>query len=359
MDAKKLLCRAFREKPETIRASRKAVGVDFSKLSRMGFNENVFGMSPKALEALKCAADQSFYYPDFMAKDLKNAIAEYFDVPFSSVLTASGSSAIIDMLGAAFLEDKDEVLFCMPTFGAFLDMAYVNGATPVIIPLKEDLSYNLEGILAGITDKTKMIVVCNPNNPTGTYVGEQALLSFLSKVPDHIVVVMDEAYIEFAKAEDCVSMLDAMKARPEQPIVIMRTFSKFYGMAGVRVGYALAQPEIIAEVGKCSSAWNLSRMAQAAAIEALHDEAHGDYVRENNDICRSYLMEEMKKLGCVVYDSQSNFIYFDAHKDPTDIYLECINKGILIGAFELNRVSVGTMEQCREFIGCLGEIMAQ
>ncbi len=357
MDAKKYLCKIMREKPETLRASRKRGVIDFSKLIRMGFNENVFGMSPKAIEAMTQTIPSSNYYMDWAAVDMKKAIAEHYGVGIENIVAAPGSSALIDMIGQAFLEPGDEVLFCMPTFAAFIDMAQSNGATPVTIPLKDDMTYDIDGLLAAINEKTKVVVICNPNNPTGTYVGAAKLREFIKKVPEHVITVFDEAYLEFAEAEDCITMAEDAVKVTDKPIIVMKTFSKFYGMAGVRVGYLITQPEVAAELNKMSGAFNVSKMAQAGAAAAIRDTEHGAWVKEQVIKCRHYIQEELKALGCTVYDSQTNFIYFDAHKPAAEVMEALAERGMFISAQGISRVSIGKMEDCELFIRYMKEIL--
>lgn len=357
MEINNIINQTLKEKPESKRAINRG-RVDFTKFIRMGLNENVFGMSPKAVAAIQENAVKSNVYSDFFGWDVKQTIADFYGLEMKNVATGIGSSGLIEAIGSTFLDVGDEVLMCMPTFFAFVDMAYNNRAVPVTIDLTEDLRFDLDGLLEAITDKTKIIVVCNPNNPTGTYVGEAALRDFLSKVPDDVIVLMDEAYIEFAEAEDCVSMVEAMKEMPNKAIIVLKTFSKFYGMAGVRVGYALAQPELIAALGKRGGG-SLPKVSQEAAIAAMGDIAHGEYVKKANAEVRAYLVSELKALGCKVYDSQTNFIYFKSSVPPMELASKMMETyGIHIGAFECSRVSTGTMEQCELFIKCFKEILA-
>lgn len=360
MEVKNLLCKTLREKPETKRASRRMGNLDINKLIRMGLNENVFGMSPKALEAMSAMQEYGNYYQDWAQKDLKSAIAEHYGVEMENIVTGCGSSALTDALGTAFLEPGDEVVLCMPTFPAIIDTAQMNGATPVIVPMKEDLKYDLDALYAAITDKTKMVYICNPNNPTGTYVGKDALMDFARKCPDHVIQVYDEAYIEFAEAEDCVEMVEAMKELPDKPIVLLKTFSKFYGMAGIRVGYVLAQPEIVEWLSKCGTQFCVSKVSQAGAAAAIRDTEHGKYVKEQVAIWRKYLTEEMKKLGCKVYDSQTNFIFFDPHVDPQAVADKMMERGIMMSAQAgENRVSIGKPEHNKLYIKYLKEILEE
>ncbi len=360
MEVKKLLCSTLREKPETMRASRKMGNIDINKLIRMGLNENAFGTSPKAIAAMQEMAAKGNTYQDWMQTDLKSAIAEHYGVGFENIVTGPGSSSVTDALGVAFLEPGDEVLLCMPTFPAIIDTAQNNGAKPVIIPTKEDLTYDLDGLLANINEHTKMVYICNPNNPIGTYVGIDALTAFAKKCPDHVIQVYDEAYIEFAEAEDCKEMVEVMKELKEKPIVLLKTFSKFYGMAGIRAGYILAQPELIEWLSKCGTQFALSKVSQAGAAAAMRDKEHGEYVKRENARSRAYLTEELKKLGCKVYPSQTNFIFFDPHVDPQEVSMKMMERGIMISAQAgANRVTVHRMEMCQLFIRYLTEILEE
>lgn len=172
---------------------------------------------------------------------------------------------MIDMIGLTFLDEGDEVLFSAPTYGAFADMAYLNGGVPVSVPVTEEQKFNLPAMKEKIGEKTKIVVICNPNNPTGTYVPIGELEAFADTLPEDVLLVMDEAYMEFATEPDCCSMVDYIKAHPEKSILVLRTFSKYYAMAGLRVGYALGSEELIGILRKCSASWNLNVCAQKAA----------------------------------------------------------------------------------------------
>ena len=211
--------------------------------------------------ALEDSRAGSHFYPDFAAVLLKQKVAEQYGLKAENVLTGAGSSAMIDMIGLTFLDDGDEVLFSAPTYGAFAAMAYLNGGVPVT----EEQKFNLPAMKEKIGEKTKIVVICNPNNPTGTYVPIGELEAFADTLPEDVLLVMDEAYMEFATEPDCCSMVDYMKAHPEKPILVLRTFSKYYAMAGLRVGYALGSEELIGIMRKCSASWNLNVCAQKAA----------------------------------------------------------------------------------------------
>ena len=215
--------------------------------------------------ALEDSRAGSHFYPDFAAVLLKQKVAEQYGLKAENVLTGAGSSAMIDMIGLTFLDEGDEVLFSAPTYGAFADMAYLNGGVPVSVPVTEEQKFNLPAMKEKIGEKTKIVVICNPNNPTGTYVPIGELEAFADTLPEDVLLVMDEAYMEFATEPDCCSMVDYMKTHPEKPILVLRTFSKYYAMAGLRVGYALGSEELIGIMRKCSASWNLNVCAQKAA----------------------------------------------------------------------------------------------
>ena len=307
--------------------------------------------------ALEDSMAGSHFYPDFAAVLLKQKVAEQYGLKAENVLTGAGSSAMIDMIGLTFLDDGDEVLFSAPTYGAFADMAYLNGGVPVSVPVTEEQKFNLPAMKEKIGEKTKIVVICNPNNPTGTYVPIGELEAFADTLPEDVLLVMDEAYMEFATEPDCCSMVDYMKAHPEKPILVLRTFSKYYAMAGLRVGYALGSEELIGIMRKCSASWNLNVCAQKAAVAGLADQEYYQAQKAKIVEGREYLEKEMAALGCKVYPSQSNFIYFDTGKDPAWIQEQLMEKGIRIGAFEMSRVSVGTMEECKLYIKALKEIL--
>lgn len=307
--------------------------------------------------ALEDSMAGSHFYPDFAAVLLKQKVAEQYGLKAENVLTGAGSSAMIDMIGLTFLDEGDEVLFSAPTYGAFADMAYLNGGVPVSVPVTEEQKFNLPAMKEKIGEKTKIVVICNPNNPTGTYVPIGELEAFADTLPEDVLLVMDEAYMEFATEPDCCSMVDYMKAHPEKPILVLRTFSKYYAMAGLRVGYALGSEELIGIMRKCSASWNLNVCAQKAAVAGLADQEYYQEQKAKIVEGREYLEKEMAALGCKVYPSQSNFIYFDTGKDPAWIQEQLMEKGIRIGAFEMSRVSVGTMEECKLYIKALKEIL--
>ncbi|MCM1090530.1 MAG: histidinol-phosphate aminotransferase family protein [Butyrivibrio sp.] len=355
MNTEKIFSNNVLEKPETKRAARSNAMLDISKLIRMGWNENPYGMSPKTLEANLEAAQKGNFYQDFWCRDMKNKIAEVQNVSVKNLVVGAGSSPLIEIVGQAFLNPEDEVLMC-PTFAAFIDMAEINLGNVVVVPLCEDMSYNLDGLAEAVTPKTKMIVVCNPNNPTGGYLSYNKIVEFINKVPKDVVLLFDEAYIEFATAPDCKSTIPLVFEMTDRPIIVMRTFSKYYGMAGVRAGYIVANEELVAGITKVPGSW-IPAAAQASVVAALSEPEY--YLECKRKIVegREYLTTEMAQLGCKVYPSQSNFIMFDPHCDCAMVREKLIEKGILISAPLFCRVSVSTRENNELFIKYLKEIL--
>ncbi|MDO4357401.1 MAG: histidinol-phosphate transaminase [Clostridia bacterium] len=353
MDWMKLPARRMGEQPEPARP-RMGDGV---VRTRLCFNENMYGMAPAVKTAIHAAAERGHQYADFSATALKLKLAECYGLNYGQVVTGAGSSALIDMLGMTFLEAGEEVLYCMPTFGAFRDMAELSGGAPVELPLTGDQRFDLDAMLDAITERTKIIVVCNPNNPSGTYRSEAELRRFIEQVPDRVLVVVDEAYMEFATEPDCVSAVKLLKELPEKPVIVLKTFSKYYAMAGVRVGYALGPEPLMQMMNKCSAAWNVSLMAQEGALAALNAQEYYAETRRQIVETRQWLSEEMEKLGCAVYPSQTNFIYFDAHIAPPELTAALRDRGVLISTFEKSRVSIGTREQCEQFLDALRDVM--
>ncbi len=359
MNVNLLLNEAIRKKPASNRASRKRSSSTPDDIIRMNYNENQYGMSPKAYQAFVEATAKSSYYPDFFAIDLKTALAKEFNLEWANIITVAGSSALIDMVGAIFINPGDEVLFCEPTFDAFRDMANDYGATCVTAPLDENMCFDLDALYSKITDKTKIIVICNPNNPTGGHIASDKVEAFIRKVPESILVVVDEAYIEYVDREENSSMVRMIQSGYDKPMIVLRTFSKIHGMAGLRVGYGIASAEIADEFGKSSHAWNVSNVGQATAVAALNDKEYVKDVRAKNKECREYITAELSKLGCKVYPSQTNFIFFDSKLAPADMTAKLKEKKILIGTFASSRVSIGTMDQSKKFIAAVAEILSE
>lgn len=356
MEVTSLLRESMKTKPVSKRGARQKTSTP-KDVTRMNYNENPYGMSDKVKDAVVEATLSSYMYQDFFAVDLKDKLAEMYNLTHDHVLVGSGSSAIIDMIGEVFINYGDEIVYCSPTYEAFPDMVSDNGGVRVELPLDENFCYDLDAMLAAVTEKTKMVVIVNPNNPTGTYVNSAKVEEFIRKLPSHVIAVVDEAYFEYVDDPTHYSLIKMIQEGYDKPLIVLRTFSKIYGMAGLRIGYAFADPEIIDELMKACQAWNVSRNGLLAAEAALDDPDYVKEMKEKNIASRAYLVDELTKLGCEVVKPAANFIYFNAHKDPKEVRAALAEKKIMISAFDYNRVSVGTDEQNAAFIQALKEVL--
>ncbi|MDY2839329.1 MAG: histidinol-phosphate transaminase [Treponema sp.] len=362
MDYRTLLRESIKVLPESKRAARQPKSSNTTPdIYRLNYNESPYGPSPVALEALAEASKRPFVYPDWFSVDLKTNFAKLHGLPdMMYVCTATGSSSLINILGEIFLNTGDEVVLGDPSYEAFRDTCLVNGGVPVMVPLDSDMNYDLDAMLAAVTPKTKIMVICNPNNPTGTYIDSAKLEKFIKKVPEHVLVVIDEAYLEFVSKPGTYSMIKMIKEGYEKPLLILKTFSKAYGMAGLRIGVAAGNPDLISLLGKSGAAWNISALGQAMAAAALTDQEYIRKVASLNEIEREKVTAELKALGCTVYESQTNFILFKAPEVENTVIAEKLaEQKVLIGApVGMNRVSLGTTEMNDKFLKVLKEIIA-
>ena len=339
------------EKIEKIYGIRKEEIISFSA------NVNPLGISPLLRRTLTEHIDAITAYPDREYTSLRQCIAGYCGCEAEHVIVGNGSTELISLF--IQIEHPKKAMIIGPTYSEYEREISLGGGTTLYYPLREDNDFhlNVADFTAHLNENIDLLVLCNPNNPTGTYVPIGELEAFADTLPEDVLLVMDEAYMEFATEPDCCSMVDYIKAHPEKSILVLRTFSKYYAMAGLRVGYALGSEELIGILRKCSASWNLNVCAQKAAVAGLADQEYYQEQKAKIVEGREYLEKEMAALGCRVYPSQSNFIYFDTGKDPAWIQEQLMEKGIRIGAFEMSRVSVGTMEECKLYIKALKEIL--
>ncbi len=363
MDYKSLLRDSIKVLPESQRAARQPKSsYTTPDIYRLNYNESPYGPSPLALKALATACERPNIYPDWFSVELKTNFAKLHGLPdMMSVCCATGSSALINTIGEIFINPGDEYIVADPSYEAFRDNANVCGAKVVMVPLDKDMQYDLDGMLAAVTPKTKIMVICNPNNPTGTFTDSAILESFIKKVPEHVLVVVDEAYLEFVKRPNTYSMIKLLNEGYEKPLVVLKTFSKAYGMAGLRIGVAAACPDLISLLSKSGSAWNISALGQMMAAEALKDQDFIKKIVDLNDIERTTVTKALEDLGCKVYESQTNFILFKSPVgEAMDIATKLAEQKVLIGAPRgFNRVSLGTKEMNEKFIKILSEIIEE
>lgn len=335
-------------------------GIKPEDVLKLASNENQFGPSKKAIAAMEAEVAKVNVYPDPFCIGIRKKLGVQFgfDDSGDNAVIAVGASGILSLLGEIFIEEGDEVIVCEPTFGAYVGATRRNCGTVVSLPLTKDLVFDLDGMYKAITDKTKMICVCNPNNPTGTVVDSEELKAFINKVPENIIIVVDEAYIELATDPAVESMIPLIKDKPN--LVVARTFSKIYGLAGCRIGYAMCHKEMHAIMQKCTSVFIGSRVALAGAIASMDDKEYFEMVKEENAKGRAYLTEEFEKLGFTVYPSQTNFLYVDTHLDTAAFAEECKKYGLIIrGNFEFSRISIGRMDQNEKMVEIIKKVVSE
>jgi histidinol-phosphate aminotransferase len=320
-----------------------------TKVRKLSDNENVYGTSPKASKAIIDAATELSLYPDGLTSGVVEKLSSYYQMDQENFLVSNGSEEILRLLTRAFINKNDEAVMAEVTFPRYKTNVLLDGGKAVTVPMVEGRQ-DLLGMLQAINDKTKMVFVCNPNNPTGTIVAKQELLTFISSVPSSVLIIMDEAYFEYADSDE---YLDTMPLLSQfENLVILRTFSKIYGLASLRVGYGIMNEEIARELHKVRDVFNVNQLAQAAAAAAIEDQ---DFVREcsrKNSVERDYLSAKFRELEIDSFPSQSNFLYAFTNKPVIQALTE---NGVLVrqmqlpGYKEAFRITLGTRED-HEFI---------
>lgn len=334
------------------------LGLEPSEIIKIASNENPLGPSPKAVEAMKEAAAGVHIYPDGGGYKLRTVIAEKFGLGRENVILGNGSNEIIELIGHGFLNPGDNVIAAEHAFVVYKLMATLFGAKTIEVP-DPDFVHDLDAMAAAITPKTKKIFIANPNNPTGTMVGGDEIERFMEKVPDHVMVIFDEAYYEFLKDAP-----DTMKyVREGRNVVIMRTFSKIQGLAGLRIGYGLTTPEIADVLQKCRQPFNTNSIAQAGAIAGLADEEHQQQTRDLNGEGLAFYHSAFEEMGLEYIPSVANFVLVKVG-DGDAVFDAMLKRGVIIRAMrgyklpEWVRISIGTMEQNYRCIETLKEALA-
>jgi histidinol-phosphate aminotransferase len=314
------------------------------KSYKLSSNENPFPPLPEIVAAVEEAAATMNRYPDMGSTALYKALAETLGVPTTDLAAATGSVALLYHLVQAFCEAGDEVVHAWRSFEAYPIAAAVCGAVSVQVPLTADARHDLDAMAEAVTERTRIVLVCTPNNPTGPAVGHAELEAFLDRVPPHVVVVVDEAYREFVRGADQVDALSLYRARPN--VVVMRTFAKASGLAGLRVGYLVAPPEIAAAVRACSLPFGVSAVAQAAAVAALGAE---DALRERVDAIvaqRTRVVARLREQGWSVPDAQGNFVWLALGEQTPRFAAEAEAAGIMVRPYATDgvRITIGEPE---------------
>ncbi|MFH0912891.1 MAG: histidinol-phosphate transaminase [Candidatus Omnitrophota bacterium] len=326
---------------------------------KLASNENPLGASPKAVEAIKKSLSGINRYPDSQGYYLKKRIARYLNVKPANIVLGNGSDELIDIIIKTFVEDGENIITADTTFLEYGIIAKVNARSIVTVPLRY-FKYDLEGIKKKIDRKTKLIFISNPNNPTGTYVTKYELKDFMRDLPDSLLLVLDEAYDTFIDVDDFPRGLEYLKGKN---VITLKTFSKAYGLAGLRVGYAIADAELTPYMENARQPFNVNLLAQAAAIAALDDRKFLRKTREKILTGKDYLYDALARLGIVYVPSVANFILIDVGRDGVAVFKEMLKYGVIVrdmsqyGLKNFIRVTIGTKKENERFIKVLKKIL--
>ena len=323
---------------------------------KLSSNENPLGPSPKALAAIQAAAAQVHRYPDAGSLALRQGLADRFDVTPEMVLCTNGSDEMVLLLCLAFLREGDATVMAHGTFISYYLRTLEMGAEAIRVPLR-DYTHDLDAMAEAITDRTRLLFVCNPNNPTGTSNGAAELRRLLDRVPEHVLVVVDEAYVEFVERPDYPDLLAELRAGRKN-LLLLRTFAKIHGLAGLRLGYAFGHPEVMAYVERARPTFNVNALAQAAGLAALEDHEHVARSRAHAGKCRAEFTRRLRELGLQPLPSQTNFVAVHVGDDMA------LTTALMDHGFTINpisswglpgfvRISFGTDEENERFFEAL------
>jgi histidinol-phosphate aminotransferase len=330
------------------------------ELIKLASNENPAGPSPEAIRAIEGELNMVFRYPDPPCTVLRSALAGKLGVTEEMITLSNGCDHIIYMIGAAFINEGDEVIMAEPTFTVYESVTRIMGGRPVPVPLR-NYTHDLEVMAQRIGSRTKLVFLCNPNNPTGTLVSQRALYQFLGHLSDHVILVLDEAYFDYVSEKDYPEGTSLI--RDDLNLIVLRTFSKVYGLAGLRIGFAVAHGDLIGLMERVRDPFPVNRLAQAAALAALRDEDHVERVLRTNEEGKAFLYREFERLKIDYVPTQANFIFVDFNRDSREIYNALLQEGIIIRPGFIweyptsARITIGTMAENRRFIERLEDIL--
>ncbi|GAB4482960.1 MAG: histidinol-phosphate transaminase [Thermodesulfovibrionales bacterium] len=318
---------------------------------KLASNENPLGPSPRALGAIRDAFGDLNRYPDGAGYYLKQALARKLSVAEDELILGNGSNELLDICARTFLQPGDEAVMAAPSFVVYAMAVQAVGATPVQVPLK-DYAHDLDAMAAAVTKKTKMLFIANPNNPTGPMNTKNEFDRLMARMNDDILVVVDEAYVEYVSDPDYA---DSMKHfRNGRNLLILRTFSKIYGLAGLRIGYGIGRRDVLSDMNRLREPFNTNTLAQRAALAALEDDEHVRRSREVNEAGKKFLFAELKALGYAPVRTQANFIYIPV-EDAKALNDGLLRRGVIVRPMgpKAIRVTIGLPEENSRFISAL------
>jgi histidinol-phosphate aminotransferase len=328
------------------------------KIVQLGMNENPFGPSPKAVEAARAHMEKVAPYPDDSGFFLRQKLAAHYNISMDDLIISSGSSDILAMAYHTVMEPGAEVLTGEASFVVYYQLADILNLAIIRVPMKE-YAFDLDAMASSITPNTRLIVIANPNNPTGTMIRRDSLDAFISKIPDHVLVILDEAYFEYVNDAAYPDSLEYVRAG--RPVLVLRTFSKVFGLAGLRIGYGISTREIIDTLYKVRMAFNTNTVAQVAALAAWDDHEH---VRKSVQLNRAgiqQLYDGLEKRGLKYIPSFANFVLVELGKPARETTAALLKHGVIVrpawGCPTCMRVSVGTRDQNERFLSALDHVL--
>lgn len=331
---------------------------------KMASNENPLGPSLPAVKAMRDKVEMMHYYPDGNCFYLKEAVAERLGVSSDQLIFGNGSDEILSFLTMTYIHEGDEAVMVAPSFSEYDFAMRLMGGVPRQVPLSgENFSYNFETILEAINERTRLVFICSPNNPTGSIVNKEDLDHFVEKLPDGVLLVLDQAYIEYVADPAHPTGLDYIEKG--YPVICLRTFSKIYGLSGLRIGYGVTTREIAAELNRVREPFNVNAMAQHAALAALEDHEHVQRSRAMVFAGRKQLKEGFSALGLKPVPDEANFCFVDTGKDSKAVFQGLLKRGVIVRTGDIFgfptyiRVTYGTEEQNSRFLRALQEVLVE
>ena len=327
---------------------------------KLASNENPLGPSPSVLKAVREASQELTRYPDGNGFSLKAALAEKYQLDVNQITLGNGSNDVLEMIARAFVSSADEVMFSQYAFAVYPLVTQAIGAQAVVAQAK-DYGHDLELMLSLISNKTKLVFIANPNNPTGTYIPAEKLESFVSQVPQQTLVVVDEAYVEYG--EQTENTVEWLAKYPN--VIITRTFSKAYGLAGLRVGYALSHSEIADLLNRIRQPFNVNSLSLAAATVAVNDDEYLIQTKQINDEGMAQLLSGFEAMELTSIPSKGNFITVDVEISGDDVFEALLRKGVIVrpvtnyGLPQHIRVSIGLADENQRFLSALSDVLGR
>ncbi|MFZ5862781.1 MAG: histidinol-phosphate transaminase [Nitrospirota bacterium] len=356
---------SFRVRPELSRIAPYVPGKPVAEVEReygvshaikLASNENPLGPSPAALKAVREVLEGVHRYPDGAGVVLREALASKFGVGPDQVILGNGSDEVVALLCNVLLAPGDEAVMAAPTFGVYRIAVLSHQGTPVEVPLTAG-RHDLAAMLARVTDRTKLFFICNPNSPTGTALSRREVLDAIDRLPPHVVAVCDHAYEDYVTSADFPFWGGVMEEG--RRVVILRTFSKIYGLAGLRIGYGVGPAELVDWMNRIRLPFNASTVAQAAALAALGDDAHVRASRMVNAAGKTYFTKECARLGLAVLPSEANFLYIDVGRDARALFERLLREGVIVRHFDGRwlRITIGLPEENTRCMAALEKVL--